>query len=244
MPSLVLTDMTSSTILLIPGAGGDPSYWHLVAPRLRDHGHAVHAVDLPGPDDTKGLHAYTDVVVDAAAGAGGRLVLVAHSMGAYPASMAAARISVDLIVLVAPMIPAPGESPGAFWDASGQSAAYRENERAEGRDPDVPADLLTLFFHDVPQPTIDAAFARGNREESERVFHDPWPLDAWPAVPTRMVACARDRLFPLGLQRRLARERLDGLEPDVIDAGHLPALGRPHELAAYIASCIDGAASL
>jgi pimeloyl-ACP methyl ester carboxylesterase len=44
-----------------------------------------------------------------------------------------------------------------------------------------------------------------------------------------------DRLFPLPFMRRLARERL-GVEPDVIDTGHLPALARPDELAQWIVS--------
>jgi pimeloyl-ACP methyl ester carboxylesterase len=49
-------------------------------------------------------------------------------------------------------------------------------------------------------------------------------------VPTRVLICRDDRLFPTGFLRRVARERL-GIAPDEIDGGHTPALGRPHELA-------------
>jgi pimeloyl-ACP methyl ester carboxylesterase len=49
-------------------------------------------------------------------------------------------------------------------------------------------------------------------------------------VATDVLACRHDRLFPLEFMRGLARERL-GIEPDVIDTGHLPALSRPDELA-------------
>jgi hypothetical protein len=45
-----------------------------------------------------------------------------------------------------------------------------------------------------------------------------------------VIAARHDRLFSLELQRRLARERL-GVAPDVIDAGHLPALSVPGDLA-------------
>ena len=48
-----------------------------------------------------------------------------------------------------------------------------------------------------------------------------------------MIACRHDRLFPLEFMKRLSRERL-GVEPDVIDSGHLPALSRPDELAALL----------
>lgn len=52
-------------------------------------------------------------------------------------------------------------------------------------------------------------------------------------MPTDVVAGAGDRLFPLDFQRRVARERL-GLDVDVLPGGHLIALSRPAELAAYL----------
>jgi pimeloyl-ACP methyl ester carboxylesterase len=58
----------------------------------------------------------------------------------------------------------------------------------------------------------------------------PSPLRAWPHVPTRILICRNDRLFPPGFLRRVARERR-GITPDEIDGGHTPALSRPHELA-------------
>jgi pimeloyl-ACP methyl ester carboxylesterase len=59
---------------------------------------------------------------------------------------------------------------------------------------------------------------------------EPWPLDAWPHVPTRVLLCRDDRLFPTRFVRRVARQRL-GITPDEIDGGHCPALSRPKELA-------------
>jgi pimeloyl-ACP methyl ester carboxylesterase len=65
------------------------------------------------------------------------------------------------------------------------------------------------------------------------------PLLSWPeGVPVRVVSGRDDRLFPLALQQRLARERL-GVEPDVLPGGHLIALAHPDALArvlvAYLA---------
>jgi pimeloyl-ACP methyl ester carboxylesterase len=62
------------------------------------------------------------------------------------------------------------------------------------------------------------------------MFGEPWPLESWPEVQTRVLAPTGDRLFPLEFQRRVARERL-GLEIDEIPGGHLPMLSRPVELA-------------
>lgn len=58
----------------------------------------------------------------------------------------------------------------------------------------------------------------------------PWPLRAWPNVPTRFLLCRDDRLFPAEFMRRVVRERL-GIIPDEIDGSHCVALSRPKELA-------------
>jgi pimeloyl-ACP methyl ester carboxylesterase len=215
--------------VLLPGAGGDSWYWHLVAPRL---GHEVLTPDLPAGDDDAGLEAYAGAVVDAVGDRTG-LVVVAQSLAAFTAPLLCDRLDVRMLILVAPMIPAPGETPGEWWTRSGQAAAQREQDEADGRDPDAEFDVLTTFMHDVPPAVVAAAFARGEPRQSGRPFADPWPLDAWPDVPTAVIAGRHDRLFPLAFMRRLARERL-GIEPDVIDAGHLPALSRPAELARLI----------
>jgi pimeloyl-ACP methyl ester carboxylesterase len=214
-----------SVFLLLPGAGGESWYWHLVAALLRDRGHDVISPDLPAADDAAGLREYADVALDAI-GDGTGLVVVAQSMGAFVAPQ---------LILVAPMIPATGESPGGWWMSSGQLPAQREQDEREGRDPDAPFDVMTAFFHDVPQEVVDEAFARGEPRQSDRPFEETWPLDAWPDVPTRVIVGSRDRLFPLEFMRGLARERL-GVEADVIDSGHLPALSRPEELAERLES--------
>ena len=219
----------SATFVLIPGAGGESWYWHLVARELRAGGHEVLTPDLPAGDDAAGLGEYADA---AAAPIGDRtdVVVVSQSMGAFVAPMLCDRVDLRQLILVAPMIPAPGESPGEWWTSSGQLPAQREQDVREGRDPDAPFDVRTAFLHDVPPDIVAELFARGEPRQSDTAFVQPWPLDAWPSVPTRVLACRHDRLFPLDFMRRLAQERL-GVEADVIDTGHLPALSRPRELA-------------
>jgi pimeloyl-ACP methyl ester carboxylesterase len=70
-------------------------------------------------------------------------------------------------------------------------------------------------------------------EQAGKPFAEPWPLDAWPGVPTRVLAGRDDRLFPLGFQTRVARERL-GITPEVVRGGHMCALSFPAELAANL----------
>ncbi|GAA4576832.1 alpha/beta fold hydrolase [Planotetraspora kaengkrachanensis] len=216
-----------STYVLIPGAASDSWYWHRVVPLLRERGHDVVAVDLPCDDDRTGLAEYADAVVDAVGQRTG-LVLVAQSMGGFTAPLVCDRLPVDLLVLVAAMVPRPGESPGEWWGATGHDQARRENEKLQGRDPDAPFDPLTAFLHDVPAD-VAAESAHHVREQSATPFGKPWPLSAWPDVPTRFLLCRDDRFFPAAFQRRVVRERL-GLTPDEMGGGHLPALARPGEL--------------
>jgi pimeloyl-ACP methyl ester carboxylesterase len=217
-----------STYVLIPGAGGESWYWHLVAAELRARGHEVVAPDLPAADDGAHLEDYAKVVMDAI-GERSNLIVVAQSLGAFTAPLLCERADVRQFVLVAPMIPARGESPGEWGSEFGLTDARRAQDEREGRDPDAEFDVLTAFFHDVPFYVIAEAFRRGEPRQSDTPFGDPWPLAAWPDVPTRVIAAARDRLFPLDFMRRIARERL-GCEVEVIDSGHLPALSRPKEL--------------
>src|SRR3954468_19465320 len=174
----------SCTYLLIPGAGGESWYWHRVAPLLRARGHDVVAPDLPAGDDDAGLREYADVAL-AAIGDRRGLVVVAQSMGAYVAPMLCASADVRQLVLVAPMIPAPGERPGEWWATSGLGGA-----------PGPDFDPVATFLHDLPPDVLAAALARGEPRQSDRPFADPWPLDAWPPVPTRVIAGRPDRLLP------------------------------------------------
>jgi pimeloyl-ACP methyl ester carboxylesterase len=219
----------TATYVLLPGAGGESWYWHLVAPDLRARGHEVLTPDLPAGDDSAGLAEYAEAVVTAI-GDRADVILAAQSMAAFTAPMVCDRVDVRLLVLVAPMIPAPGESPGMWWSNTGQTTARRQLDEREGRAPDATMDVITTLMHDVPPDIVAEALARGEPRQSDTPFAEPWPLDGWPPVPTRVLAGSHDRLFPLEFMRRLALDRL-GIAVDVIDTGHLPALSRPAELA-------------
>jgi pimeloyl-ACP methyl ester carboxylesterase len=218
-----------ATYVLIHGAGSGSWYWHLVTPELRARGHDVVAPDLPSDDDRAGLPEYADAVVDAI-GDRTDLVVVGQSMGGFTAPMVCARVQASLLILVAAMIPRPGESPGDWWANTGWEQARSQQAERDGRSADGDFDVKAEFFHDVPPEVVAEAFARGERGQSGTPFLRPWPLGAWPDVPTRFLLCREDRFFPAELMRRVARERL-GITADEMDGGHLPALSRPKELA-------------
>lgn len=218
--------MAAVTFVLLHGAGGTGAYWGLVRPRLEAAGHRTLAPDLPNhPGATFADQA--DAVVALARDAE-RLVLVAQSMGAYAAVLAADRLVPAHLVLLNAMVPMPGESAGDWWDVTGQQEARHAAEVAAGRDPDAPFDLEALFLHDVPPAA--RRFLEGDGNPADSLFEAPPALAAWPDVPTTVVSTSGDRLFPLAFQQRVARGRL-GLEPVVLPGGHLAALSQPDAVA-------------
>jgi pimeloyl-ACP methyl ester carboxylesterase len=201
-----------ATLALIHGGGGSAWDWHLVVPELRERGHEPLAVDLPSEDESAGWWEHADAVVNAV-GERQDVIVVGHSLGGFTAPLVCARIPVDLLVLVAAMIPSPEERFDDWW----ANAGYAES----GYD--------DVFYHDVP-PELAAEAKRRERDEVAKALREPWPLEAWPDTPTRYLLCRDDRMFPAAWARRHARERL-GIDPDEIDGGHYVNLSRPRELA-------------
>lgn len=222
--------------VLIPGAGGAGWYWHRLVPELEERGHAAVAVDINEDDPALGLPEYADITVAAIGDDRDDLVLVGQSLGGFTVPMVASRVPVRQIVLLNAMVPLPGETPGEWWGATGQEEARSANDRAAGRDPEF--DEVTHFLHDVPEDLV-AAGASEQRGPSDTPFGQPCEFTGWPDVPIRVLAGADDRFFPIGFQRRVARERL-GLKADVTPGGHLVALSRPAELADRLVSYVGG----
>jgi pimeloyl-ACP methyl ester carboxylesterase len=216
-----------ATYVLIHGAGSDGWYWHLVEAELRDRGHDVVAPDLPCEDEAAGLEEYAGVVVDAI-GDRRDLIVVAQSLGGFTAPMVCERVPVSLVVLVAAMIPKPGETAGEWWANTGFEDAKRRQEDGDRTGPGEHFDPVYTFLHDVP-PDVAAESAAHTRGQSATSFETPWPLDRWPNVPTRFLLCRDDRFFPAAFLRGVVQDRL-GMAPDEMDGGHLPALAHPGEL--------------
>src|SRR6185436_3106990 len=156
---------TRATYVLIHGAGDVGWYWHLVEAELRQRGHEVVAPDLPVDDDSAGLLDYASVVVEAI-GDRKELIVVAQSFGAYVAPIVCDRVLVRLLVLVAGMIPAPGESAEAMFRNTGYAPEQGE-----------PGELAT-FYHDVDRKLAAKALGKG-RPQSATPGKEPWPLTSW-----------------------------------------------------------------
>lgn len=119
--------------------------------------HGTVAPGLPCDDDSAGLPEYAGTVVDAIGSRRG-LVVAAQSFGGFTAPLVAARIPADVLVLVAGMIPVPGEAPGDWPANAGFDQVMRQQaQRCAGQD---------LIYHDVP-PALAGQARRRSRDQSD-----------------------------------------------------------------------------
>jgi pimeloyl-ACP methyl ester carboxylesterase len=215
-----------ASFVLVPGAGGMAWYWHRAVPLIRAAGHEPIAVELPGDDRHTGLAVYADIVIQAIAERSD-VVLVAQSLAGFTAPLVCARVPVRKIVFVNAMIPKPGETADAWWDATG--AVEAREQAAVSRGYGTEFDMETYFLHDVPKDVLRTGPVQP-REEAENVFGEPCRFERWPDIPIHVLAGKDDRFFPIEFQRRVARDRL-GKEVAEIPGGHLVALSNAEGLA-------------
>jgi pimeloyl-ACP methyl ester carboxylesterase len=214
-----------ASFVLVPGSGGMAWYWRRVVPLIRVAGHEAVAIDLPGEDRRSGLAAYADIVINAIVERSD-VILVAQSLAGFTAPLVCTRASVRVLVFVNAMIPKPGETAGAWWDATGAVAARKKAAASRGYATEF--DVATYFLHDVRQDVLRAG-PEQQREEADTVFGEPCRFEHWPDIPIHILAGRDDRFFPIEFQRRVARERL-GKEVEEIPGGHLVALSNPEGL--------------
>jgi len=115
-----------ATYVLIHGAGDVGWYWHLLEAELRARSHDTVAPDLPCEDDAAGLPEYANSVADAVSDRQ-HVVVVGQSLGCFTAPLVCEQVAVDLLILLAPMIPAPGDSPASYWVSTGYDREDREH---------------------------------------------------------------------------------------------------------------------
>ena len=153
-----------ATFVLIHGAGDVGWYWHLVEAELRARGHDTIAPDLPCDDDSAGLPEYANTVTGAI-GDRTNLIVVAQSLGGFTAPLVCDRVAVELLILVAPMIPAPGEAP----------AGYCTHTRYDEEVLDRYDDTIALFYQDV-SPELAAEALNRARSQAEARMEKRWSV--------------------------------------------------------------------
>lgn len=239
--------------VLVHGGAHGAWCWERLIPELHRLGHEAVAMDLPGHgercDEQATLAGYRDAIVDKLAPGD---VLVGHSMGCCPATIAAdAFPDIRHVAYIAGPIPIEGETIAFASGASGKAENGGLMARAEGAEQYIrledggsrfsfdAEDARRCFYHDCPGDVATWAVERITPQQTAVLAAEPVQVPTfWAAdLPRSYIRCTEDRAFPARLSRWQI-ERL-GVAPLTIDSGHFPQLSRPVELATLLLDAIQ-----
>lgn len=221
---------TREHLVLIPGAGSSCGYWEPLRRSLAARGAPSTAVELACEDESATLTTYAQQVARTIALIAAPVCVVAHSFGGFTAGLVPDLAPVRRIVLLAAMIPAPGESAAQWWQNTGQPEAHLAAARSAGLHPPLAPD--DLFYNGLTAAQREVTEA-AERSQAEGAFVQPWPRAAWPQVPTAVVALAEDRVLPPALLTRVAADRL-GATITIAPGGHMGMVSHPDEVAGAV----------
>ncbi|MEV5570116.1 alpha/beta fold hydrolase [Spirillospora sp. NPDC052269] len=219
-----------STIVLVGGSFLGAWAWERVTPLLTSYGHQVHPLTLTGFGDREHLGSsdttlttHARDITSAIEYAGLReVVLVAHSYGGAPATIAATMIPerIARLVYVAAVLPEAGRS---LFDGTPAPVveAIMETVR-DGRIPVMSDEVLDANFGEHGLTPEDRAWLRARGVgQPIGTYRDPAPADLSAArgLPRTYIACADGPPHP------------PGLDVITLDAGHWPMITEPDALA-------------
>ena len=233
--------------MLVHGAWQGAWCWDKVVPLLRDRGHAVDAIDLPGSGrdvaNAAGatLERYVERVVQSIDAGAGPVVLVGHSMGGIAITGAAeARPDrVSAAVYVAAFLPRSGSSMSEISrsaENAGSLIPRAMSMSADKRTVSLRQDALKeILYGDCTD--ADIAWASGRvgpqalRPQGEKVV---WTPERFGRVRRIYIMTLRDRALAPEAQRRIISET--SFERVItMDTSHSPFLSRPQEFAQNLA---------
>ncbi|MER0443958.1 alpha/beta hydrolase [Streptomyces sp. Edi4] len=185
-----------------------------------------------------------------------RVVLVAHSAGGGPASLAAESAPglVDEIVYLSAFVPAGRPRFFDYLDAPEQAAArggslnlgdpeelgaVRINPLSQ--DPAYIEELRQTHYHDTPLDRFDRWRSALSPDLPLAIPSTPVIVtpDRWGRIPRTFLRCADDRALPAAVQDLMIAEADRAMPGDsftvrTLPGSHSPFAARPHELAAAL----------
>lgn len=225
---------------MIHGAAHGAWCWRDVIPALERLGHSARAIDLPshGADATPvgavTLEMYAEAITSALEAPA---IVVGHSMGGFPISLAAERAPERFarLVYLSAYVPWPGLALSEMRKLSSHQPLLPAIVRAaDGMSFTFDAALVPgIFYPDCPGETVHFAMQRlcpqAVAPSETRVDLG----DAYASVPRSYVICERDGAIPPDLQARMAVE-FDSREVFRLPSSHSPFFSMPVRLAGLL----------
>ncbi|WP_246551615.1 alpha/beta hydrolase [Miltoncostaea oceani] len=226
-------------MLLVHGAWGGAWAWGFVQAELDKLGVTSTAIDLPSRERAPSTMADDAATVrEALAGFAEPAVLVGHSYcGVVITEASAGNEKVKELVYVCAILPEEGQSTGSLMGEDPQpsdiGSAIRSDE--EGMSILDPVGAKAILFNDVTDEQAAPIIAALGPHRLAVFGEAPTAL-GWKEHPSTYILTTQDKVFSPALQRRMAVNATRTVE---VDAGHIPLLSRPSELAAAIAEAAN-----
>ncbi len=219
--------------LLIHGASHGAWCWERITPLLKAGGHEVAAIDLPGhgQDTTpRNKVRMADYVAAVRRHFQPDTILVGHSFGGFPITLAAAREPgmVRALVYLCALVPRPGQAFTAFRGEAitPELSAAQTVDREAGVTRAIPEKAGPVFYADCVQTDRDWALARLTPQPiavmTETVAFEP------PNLPRHYIRCTEDRVVFPAYQHSVSQDWTHVYD---MASGHSPFLSDPAGLA-------------
>ena len=221
-----------SAYVLVHGGAHAAWCWEAVIGPLRDAGHHIQAIDLPGRGATAGqashctLSDYVNAIGAAVDSAPEPPVLVGHSMGGASTSQFVEHHSgsVKEVVYLNTVVPRNGESAvSTLLEAGPESALLAEGAFVVTEDQTVtipPEHARAGFYGHCEEGDVQAALRRICREPIGPLTEALQLGPSFAAVKKTYIGATYDRGVPPTLQRVLAERA--GATFQMIDSDHSP----------------------
>jgi pimeloyl-ACP methyl ester carboxylesterase len=216
-------------MVLVHGAGGTPTTWSEVAPRLVAAGHEVTAVTNP-MRSLDGDVAHTCAAVDAM---DGPVLLVGHSYGGAVITNVGRHPAVVGLVYIAAFGPDEGETVNQIVERYPPAEVSKYMRR--GPNGEWKSEHTEEYWAEIGWDLTEAqreTFHTGARASENAIFTQPTGRPAWRKLPSWYLVAAQDRTLRPEIQWDMAA-RMGATATDV-PGSHFTPLVRPAEVVALI----------
>ncbi|QSB15890.1 alpha/beta hydrolase [Natronosporangium hydrolyticum] len=213
-------------MILVHGAGGTPTTWDSVAPRLRDAGHRVQLVSNP-------MHSLAGDVANTAralAGCAGPVLLVGHSYGGAVITNVGTDPRVVGLVYIAAFAPDQGESVQAIVERYPAAEVHKHMRR--GPDGEWASEHTEEYWAEIGWDLTEAqrrTFDEGSRPSANAIFTEATGEPAWRDTPSWYLVAAQDRTLRPEIQRDMAARA--GATVTEVPGSHFTPLVWPQRVA-------------
>lgn len=226
-----------SKFLLVHGAGHGAWCFEKLVKELRNKGYIADAIDLPGhgknkiPIEDVTLQKYSSEILKSLSGP---TIVLGHSMGGYPISLAAETdpTFIDHLIYLTAFVPEDGKSLAQMRNKIKQYPLTSVIKKTEdGLGFYIPEKYQKdVFYNDCSKHDINSA-AKNLCVQAIEPQNTPIRLGTnFIKVSKSYVSCLDDRTIPIELQKKLSRS-IPKENKYEINSGHSPFFSKPAELA-------------